>query len=202
MKRISTLSILIIMLATSCQTNSKLGSSSLVQKRRYTKGFNLNIKKPVISEEENAHNGNHEITLVEAEKVIQPDKLESASFQLKTDESNKRKLASEKLSQSLLNESLKSRDREKEISSSPPTPAGEVYPLSINDGTSSFNTRATPSAAGGGAEVTVLIIILTILLPPLGVALVFGLSGEFWLSLLLTILFYFPGLIYSLIVIL
>lgn len=202
MKRISTLSILIIMLATSCQTNSKLGSSSLVQKRRYTKGFNLNIKKPVISEEENAHNGNHEITLVEAEKVIQPDKLESASFQLKTDESNKRKLASEKLSQSLLNESLKSRDREKEISSSPPTPAGEVYPLSINDGTSSFTTRATPSAAGGGAEVTVLIIILTILLPPLGVALVFGLSGEFWLSLLLTILFYFPGLIYSLIVIL
>ena len=202
MKRISTLTFLIIILITSCQTNSKLGSSSIIQKRRYTKGFNLNIKKPVISKEENTHDGFSETTLAEAEKVIQPDKLESASFQLKTDESNKRKLASEKLSQSLLNESLKSRDREKEISSSPPTPAGEVYPLSINDGTSSFTTRATPSAAGGGAEVTVLIIILTILLPPLGVALVFGLSGEFWLSLLLTILFYFPGLIYSLIVIL
>lgn len=48
-----------------------------------------------------------------------------------------------------------------------------------------------------------LLIIITILLPPLGVALYEGgITNRFWISLLLTILFYIPGLIYSLIVIL
>lgn len=47
-----------------------------------------------------------------------------------------------------------------------------------------------------------LIIIITILLPPLGVALYEGdITTKFWISLLLTLLFYIPGLIYSLLVV-
>lgn len=49
----------------------------------------------------------------------------------------------------------------------------------------------------------VLLIILAILLPPLAVFLHEGeLNGRFWLSLLLTLLFFLPGIIYALIVIL
>lgn len=52
------------------------------------------------------------------------------------------------------------------------------------------------------ADDELLIIIITILLPPLGVALYEGeINGKFWLSLLLTLLFYVPGLIYSLLVV-
>lgn len=52
------------------------------------------------------------------------------------------------------------------------------------------------------ADDELLIIIITILLPPLGVALYEGrVTGKFWLSLLLTLLFYVPGLIYSLLVV-
>ncbi len=47
-----------------------------------------------------------------------------------------------------------------------------------------------------------LLVIVTILLPPLGMALYDGLSTRFWISLLLTLLFYLPGLIYTLVVIL
>lgn len=43
-------------------------------------------------------------------------------------------------------------------------------------------------------------IILAIILPPLPVALKFGLGGKFWLNLLLTILGYIPGLVHALIV--
>jgi uncharacterized membrane protein YqaE (UPF0057 family) len=43
-----------------------------------------------------------------------------------------------------------------------------------------------------------LLVIFAIVLPPLAVALVDGLSGPFWLDLLLTILFYLPGIIYAL----
>jgi uncharacterized membrane protein YqaE (UPF0057 family) len=49
---------------------------------------------------------------------------------------------------------------------------------------------------------TLLLVIITILLPPLGVALAVGIGGPFWLDLILTLLFYIPGLIYGLIVVL
>lgn len=45
---------------------------------------------------------------------------------------------------------------------------------------------------------TLLLVILAIILPPLAVLLVDGLRGPFWLDILLTILFYLPGLIYAL----
>lgn len=48
-----------------------------------------------------------------------------------------------------------------------------------------------------------LLVIITILLPPLGVYLHQGeINSKFWISLLLTLLFYIPGLIYSLVVVL
>lgn len=40
-------------------------------------------------------------------------------------------------------------------------------------------------------------LILSILIPPLGVFLQVGLRGQFWLNVLLTILGYFPGLIHA-----
>ncbi len=49
---------------------------------------------------------------------------------------------------------------------------------------------------------TLLLVILAILLPPLAMALYDGISTRFWISLLLTILGYLPGLIYTLVVIL
>lgn len=48
-----------------------------------------------------------------------------------------------------------------------------------------------------------LLVIITILLPPLGMFLYEGdITSRFWISLLLTLLFYVPGLIYTLVVIL
>ncbi|MEO5673531.1 MAG: YqaE/Pmp3 family membrane protein [Chitinophagales bacterium] len=48
-----------------------------------------------------------------------------------------------------------------------------------------------------------LYVIVAIFLPPLAVALYEeGITGHFWLDLLLTLLFYLPGLIYALIIIL
>ncbi len=48
----------------------------------------------------------------------------------------------------------------------------------------------------------VLYIILAIILPPLGVGLKFGITKQFWINLLLTILGYIPGIIHALIIIL
>lgn len=48
----------------------------------------------------------------------------------------------------------------------------------------------------------ILRIILTIILPPLGVFLQVGIGMHFWLNILLTILGYFPGLVHGIWVIL
>ncbi len=47
----------------------------------------------------------------------------------------------------------------------------------------------------------VLEILLAILIPPLAVALKFGITREFWINLLLTILGYLPGMIHALILV-
>lgn len=49
---------------------------------------------------------------------------------------------------------------------------------------------------------TILLVILAILLPPAAVAVYEGITNRFWISLLLTLLFFLPGLIYALIVVL
>lgn len=57
--------------------------------------------------------------------------------------------------------------------------------------------------AQGASDDLVLLIILAILLPPLAMFIYEdGATGRFWISLLLTLLFYLPGLIYTLVVIL
>lgn len=45
---------------------------------------------------------------------------------------------------------------------------------------------------------TLLLVIIAILIPPVAVLIVDGLKGPFWLDILLTLLFYVPGLIYAL----
>jgi uncharacterized membrane protein YqaE (UPF0057 family) len=49
---------------------------------------------------------------------------------------------------------------------------------------------------------TILLVILAILIPPLAVYLAKGIGTEFWISLILTLLFFIPGIIYALIVVL
>ena len=47
----------------------------------------------------------------------------------------------------------------------------------------------------------ILMMVLAFLIPPLGVGLTYGITTEFWISLVLTLIFWFPGAIYSLIMV-
>jgi uncharacterized membrane protein YqaE (UPF0057 family) len=63
--------------------------------------------------------------------------------------------------------------------------------------------KAQKAASATASTNTILLVILAILLPPLAVYLHEGvINGKFWLSLLLTLLFWLPGVIYALIVVL
>ena len=63
--------------------------------------------------------------------------------------------------------------------------------------------REHKSAGRDGNSSVLLAVILTIIFPPLGMAVWDGgITNKFWISLLLTLLFYLPGLIYVLLQIL
>jgi len=51
------------------------------------------------------------------------------------------------------------------------------------------------------SDTNILLIILAILIPPLAVGLYEGITTRFWISLLLTLLFFIPGAIYALLVV-
>jgi uncharacterized membrane protein YqaE (UPF0057 family) len=53
-----------------------------------------------------------------------------------------------------------------------------------------------------GQAVDILRIILSVIIPPVGVFLQVGIGLQFWLNILLTLLGYFPGLIHAIWVIL
>lgn len=63
--------------------------------------------------------------------------------------------------------------------------------------------KAEKKSGNASSDNTILLCILAILLPPLAVYLFEGeINNKFWISLLLTLLFWLPGVIYALIVIL
>jgi uncharacterized membrane protein YqaE (UPF0057 family) len=62
--------------------------------------------------------------------------------------------------------------------------------------------KAEKKSSAEGSDNTVLLAILAILLPPLAVYLHQGeINSKFWIDLLLTIIFWLPGVVYALIVI-
>ena len=199
MKKLSAFCVLVIILATSCQTGSELGSTSLVQKRRYTKGFNLNIKKPSIASKDEKQHPAHETALAEVKTPLNNNERLTQALDIKTDERIEMESASAELSKALMSKPNGTKKSEIEIAPAPVSTS--AYPLKI---TNMKNGKAQKAAKAdvNFHEVNVWTIIITILLPPLGVALILGIGTAFWISLILTLLFYFPGLIFSLIMIL
>jgi len=84
----------------------------------------------------------------------------------------------------------------------------------INNSSASFVTSpSTPTYRNGESEGDVharvdinvpyvVIILCAIFIPPLGVGLMYGLNSYFWIDLILTLLFFIPGMIFALIVVL
>ena len=68
------------------------------------------------------------------------------------------------------------------------------------------NNSASPGSERGGHAASdvpfVVIVLCAIFIPPLGVGLMYGITGYFWIDLILTLLFFFPGMIFALIVVL
>lgn len=181
----------------SCQSSTNLTSNSLIQKRRYTKGFHVNVKNNKTPKAEER-----------AEATLQPinHNLEASVNTANPIENPGLKDEHAIVFAPARDQSPKDVSKESTMTEQAAPPSSSqltmTYPLKKSQVNHHTNGSDLPPVAPAAPASKLLIIILTILLPPLGAALVFGLAAEFWISLLLTLLFYVPGLIYTLIVVL
>lgn len=157
------------------------------------------MKKPAIANKDEKRSIPNETVVADVQTPFNEGKPDNQTIDLKTEERNEMELASTELSKSLLNKQTEAEKNESEIAA--PTQTENAYPLKINRRNNSMGQKKA-AANVNFHELTVWTIIITVLLPPLGVALILGIGTEFWICLLLTLLFYFPGLIYALIILL
>lgn len=202
--RSSTLSLFSLGLAAlilaSCSTSSSLVNNSILEKRRYSKGYHVNIQgfnnqniKSVKSEEIERADAKP-VNAIEASTTAQASlagELTDADFKPKTVSpfsSSSTTTKAENANTNLATEIVEIKNHErtgKRISKT-------------HQNSSSIATPAPVMPQSGGGSL-LLYIILAILLPPLAVGLLYGIGTEFWISLVLSLIFWVPGIIYALI---
>lgn len=190
---------LIVVLISSCNTSSDLTSTSVIKKRRYLKGYQVNVKGSQKSEPK-TETVAAQIEPIEIKKSDFEPNMELAQASVSTE------ITEADLKKSTFVASVKSQKaataNEKSISL---TKSDRNSRNKGREGISQKKLKTdvvsgVPQSASGANMV--LYIILAILLPPLAVGLLYGIGTEFLISLILTILFWVPGVIYALIMVL
>ena len=188
----------------SCGSSNNVVSNGLIQKRKYKKGFffksntdlrvvreNAKEKNSVVVNGENieiydglsanispSQDLNTSLALGkerQATKDLIPLRIEDVSIQRNSKETNSPQFISNTKTKNEVRTSSREKIEQR---------------IKIDSNSTSADDRL------------ILLVILAILIPPLAVFLARGIGTEFWISLILTLLFYFPGMIYSLLVVL
>lgn len=192
---------IIVALISSCSSSSDLTSTSVIKKRRYLKGYQVDIK------------GSQKADKKEHIATAQMEPLET-----KTDVPEQKHSA--ELAQASVSNTITDADvKQTSVFDAPPKTEKPVvanektkttFNLEEHQNTKSKNkylrknlstSMGTPVPQETGAINLALYVILAIILPPLAVGLLYGIGVEFLLSILLTILFWVPGIIYALIMV-
>jgi len=183
-------------LISSCSTSSDLASNSPIKKRRYTKGFHVDFKKSdspakyeSTAEQSRAQNG--DLAKPESHIISGLEPIASSKAELHTVIELKEPVTASE-SPEMVNEDIIQFEL-------PPAEyeSNRQRKRELKDAFSRYDDLNQPAAVSG--EPQWLYYVLAIIIPPLGIGLLYGITLEFWISLVLTLLFWLPGAIYSLI---
>ncbi len=196
----------------SCQSSSDLTSSSILKKRRYNKGYQWNIKTPAANKTAESYASNDDARPNPTESIA----VESPDVKAPTVEASPITASVEPISTEIAEPKANS-ETDVWTRSVEANPAYTKSPKTNNDRVDTEASRTAPRAVNhtnyGNAVMgtpvatpsdgsMLLYIILAILIPPLAVGLLYGIGTEFWISLILTLLFIIPGIVYALIMVL
>jgi uncharacterized membrane protein YqaE (UPF0057 family) len=194
----------------SCSENTVGGGG--LQKRKYTKGFYLGrnhshkspgdrysakADAPIVMQTEETEveaqaiepaEVKNEQATIRPEVPVSSDQSEKNQKPLQNQKTPAKKKTAEQKSTKPIVPTRPKREREND------------YFIPVKDKKPAILQKSS-GHSGGMDDMQILAIIFAILIPPLGVAIFEGITTRFWISLLLTILFFFPGMIYALLVV-
>lgn len=189
----------------SCGTSHDVVEGGLFQKRKYNKGFHISKKGKVsTTSKENDGDVASVVTIENTEDKLTPVSLEPISTNNDvvaqtemTEVAIQEDVVSEKntvAKKSGLNLGVAAKNG-RNMKRSGLNIIEHRSPVSMDKSDNTSDTQKTTNN-------TLLLVIIAIFIPFLAVGLYDGLSTRFWISLVLTLLFWLPGFIYALIVIL
>ncbi len=188
----------------SCGSSNNVVSNGLIQKRKYKKGFFFKSNKDLRVVRENAKEKNSIVVNGENIEIydglsadISPSQDLNKSLALGKEIQATKDLIPLGMGEVSIQTKLKETNSPQFISNT--KTKNEVRTSSREK---IEQRRKIDSNSTSADDRLILLVILAILIPPLAVFLARGIGTEFWISLILTLLFYFPGMIYSLLVVL
>ncbi|MGB1517774.1 MAG: YqaE/Pmp3 family membrane protein [Crocinitomicaceae bacterium] len=186
----------------SCVSSNNVVSNGLIQKRKYKKGFFFKSNADLRVVRENAKEKNSIVVNGENIEIydglsadISPSQDLNKSLALGKEIQATKDLIPLGMGEVSIQTKLKETNSPQFISKT----KNEVRTSSREK---IEQRRKIDSNSTSADDRLILLVILAILIPPLAVFLARGIGTEFWISLILTLLFYFPGMIYSLLVVL
>ncbi len=200
-----------VFILASCATSSDVVDGGLFQKRKYNKGFHIHktskVATPKTVENEvemanvfiedkvsNENNSKKETTSTVIEKVHKSN-VEEVVYVNENNisetniKNNEVELAESKKVENEENQNFKTNFRTTSLRKK------SIFSDRITS--TSFDKSETSQIMAD----TILLVIIAIFIPFLAVGLYEGITTRFWISLLLTILLFFPGLIYAILVV-
>ena len=188
----------------SCGSSNNVVSNGLIQKRKYKKGFFFKSNKDLRVVRENAKEKNSVVVNGENIEIydglsanISPSQDLNTSLALGKERQATKDLIPLRIEDVSIQRNSKETNSPQFISNT--KTKNEVRTSSREK---IEQRRKIDSNSTSADDRLILLVILAILIPPLAVFLARGIGTEFWISLILTLLFYFPGMIYSLLVVL
>lgn len=221
MKKILSIHLLIAfaVVFASCGTNNSVVSNSLISKRKHTKGFHFNKKgnvKPSKSQKEEesiAFDDSKNNSVIEAKGNEQKPKQPILKKNTEGQKEPAAWMALQKEEEKAIRNEVISEDTEpaafedvQNESTTEKSTFADKQAVAHSIRKEAKNTLKSESKKGVNGSnddaMFVLIVILTILIPPLGVAIYTNIDWmKVLIALVLTLLFYLPGLIYGLLVV-
>jgi uncharacterized membrane protein YqaE (UPF0057 family) len=177
---------LLPVLFTSCSTSLE------VSKRKHRKGYHVNwVKAPKVNQEQS---------------LVQNEVLETEVKAVQKEADELQELSSSAESREIF--IVQNNEKKVDASKADDIQQTTTSALSQKERLKSFRKeiKKLRKNASNAKDVndddvrTILIIVLCFLLPPLAVYLMSGLGDKFWISVLLTLLFWIPGVVYAILV--
>ncbi len=201
--KLAILMTLVIFIGSACKTTNDVISERGIQKRKYRSGFFVESRSKAATPDKLAQD-QKSVRLAEAAEVHFEDKSTHAPVQSEDQNKGVNDLSLNtptEVQQSQSTHSLTDEVESNHTATTNPVASKSTRTLQVDH--TATTTSIDLNTNEQSDDVALLIyIILALLLPPLAVFLLYGISTEFWISVLLTILFWIPGVIYALILVL